>query len=363
MDELGGLVLSVGSLVFREVVGGGLVGSGVEGLWDVEWVSVGGGVSVPGGVGVWDVEGVGGVDGVAARDAVVGVLGRVREFLVGDVGARVVVRTRGAVMAVEGDVVSPGAAAVWGLLRSVQSEFPGRFVLVDGDGDGVWVEGESQVAVRGGLVLVPRLRRVVVGGGGWSGWGDGAVLVTGGTGTLGAIVARHLVFDCGVRDVVLVSRRGMAAVGAAELVADLRGGGAVVRVLACDVSDRGALAAVVGQVTAEGVLSGVVHTAGVLDDGVVTSLDAGRVGVVFGPKVDAAWWLHELTRDLGLRAFVLFSSAAGTLGNAGQGNYAAANAYLDGLAWWRRGQGLAATSLAWGLWEPVSEMTGRLDEV
>ncbi|WP_416234544.1 type I polyketide synthase [Lentzea sp. NEAU-D7] len=189
---------------------------------------------------------------------------------------------------------------------------------------------------------------------------DGTVLITGGTGDLGGVLARHLVTEHGVRHLVLASRRGPDAPGAAELAADLTGLGASVTVAACDLASRDAVADLLGAIPAEHPLTGVVHAAGVLDDGLVDALTPERVDRVFAPKVLAAGHLHELTRHLPLRWFVLFSSAAGVLGNAGQANYAAANSFLDALAARRRGDGLAAHSIAWGLWS--GGMGGRLGE-
>ncbi|QSB16015.1 SDR family NAD(P)-dependent oxidoreductase [Natronosporangium hydrolyticum] len=263
-------------------------------------------------------------------------------------------------------------APLWGLVRAAEAENPGRFGLVDVDGvgdvagvvGGLVGEGEPEVVVRGGGVFVPRLVRVsevagsVGSGGSVGGFGGGAVLVTGGTGGLGALVARHLVVGCGVRDVVLVSRRGWGAVGVEGLVGELESVGARVRVFGCDVGDREALVGLLGEVG--GGLSGVVHAAGVAGGGTVDVLDADGVGEVFRSKVCGAWYLHELTRDLELSAFVLFSSAGGLVLAAGQGDYAAANVFLDALAVHRRALGLPGQSLAWGMWQENTGLGGEL---
>ena len=191
-------------------------------------------------------------------------------------------------------------------------------------------------------------------------WAAGTVLITGATGMAGSALARHVVARHGARHLMLVSRRGPDAPGAAELVADLEAAGAQVQVVACDVAERAAVAKVIADIPVQHPLSGVVHAAGVLDDAVVTSLTPERVDVVLRAKVDAAWNLHELTRDLDVSAFVMFSSMAGLVGSSGQGNYGAANSFLDGLASHRRAHGLPAISLGWGLWDQASAMTGAL---
>ncbi|ORV74820.1 type I polyketide synthase [Mycobacterium gastri] len=190
----------------------------------------------------------------------------------------------------------------------------------------------------------------------------GSVVITGGTGMAGAAVARHLVDRYGVGHVVLVSRTGEHAPGVADLVAQLQQGGAQVSVTACDVADRDAVKAVLAGLPKRFPLKGIFHAAGVLDDAVITSLTPSRVETVLRAKVDGAWNLHQLTQDVDLAAFVMFSSMAGIAGAPGQGSYAAANAFLDGLAAYRREHGLAGLSVAWGLWEQPSTMTRHLGE-
>jgi NAD(P)-dependent dehydrogenase (short-subunit alcohol dehydrogenase family)/aryl carrier-like protein len=287
--------------------------------------------------------------------------------------SQLVLLTEGAVAASGDESPELATAPLWGLVRSAQSEEPGRFVLVDVDDSEAsraalgkaLSSGEPQLAVRDGRMLAPSLARVEPGEPEPSPPPlnpEGTVLVTGGTGGIGALLARHLATEHGVRHLLLVSRRGPEAEGASELQAELEGLGCEARVAACDVSDRQALAELIESIPREHPLTAVIHSAAVLDDGLIASLDRERVDRVLRPKIDAAHHLHELTEDLELSWFVLFSSVVAVLGGPGQGNYTAANTFLEALAQRRRAQGLSGTALAWGLWGQASLMASDLGE-
>ncbi|WP_406276662.1 SDR family NAD(P)-dependent oxidoreductase [Nocardia sp. NBC_00881] len=277
-----------------------------------------------------------------------------------------------------GETPDLAVAAVWGLVRSAQTEYPGRIVLLDWQSSldapplssdtvrTILATDEPQVAVRGDTVLVPKLVQVQASAATRPSFGSGTVMITGGTGGLGGQLARHLVAEHDVRHMLLVSRSGADAEGAAELAAELSERGAEVRIAACDVADRPALRALLDSIEPEKPLTAVVHAAGTLDDATIRTLTDDQLDRVFEPKVDAAWNLHEATRGADLSAFVLFSSIAGVFGSAGQANYAAANSFLDALAARRRAEGLPAVALDWGLWERTgagsSGMADTLDE-
>jgi acyl transferase domain-containing protein/acyl carrier protein len=309
----------------------------------------------------------------ASRTLAVRALGRMRAFLDegGEQGSRLLFLTGGAVVAKQGEVPDLGAAALAGLVRSAASEHPGRFALIDTDGTEASAAAleralnadpsEAELALREGELLAPRLVQAKEGAAEAAELDpERTVLITGGTGGIGALVAEHLVEAHGARHLLLVSRSGEEAPGGLDLRARLQEQGAEATVAACDVADRAQLEGLLAGVPKEHPLGAVIHSAAVLDDGLLESIDQERLERVFAPKADAAWHLHELSAGLDLTHFVCFSSIAGLLGGAAQANYAAANAFLDALAAHRRATGLAASSMAWGLWGTSSQGSAGL---
>jgi acyl transferase domain-containing protein/short-subunit dehydrogenase/acyl carrier protein len=285
------------------------------------------------------------------RGLLTAVLERIRDWTADARPGRLLVLTQGAA----DDDPDLAQAAVAGLVRSAQSEHPGRIALVDRRGvaapaaelETALRTGAPQVALRDGVALVPRLAPADPPAAEPPGLDpEGTVIVTGGTGALGASLARYLVTERGVRHLLLTGRSGRVPDWAGDLPAK-------VRVVACDVSVRAAVDALVA--SCRPAPTAVFHLAGVVDDGVVDSMTPQRLAAVLAPKADGAWHLHEATRDLGLSAFVLYSSAAGVLGRPGQSNYAAANGFLDALARHRVAQGLPAQALAWGPWSTAGD--------
>ncbi|HXS47114.1 MAG TPA: SDR family NAD(P)-dependent oxidoreductase [Solirubrobacterales bacterium] len=377
--ESGSVVLSVGSLVTRPVEPGQLQLPQRRSLYGVEWQDM----PLPEVVGSEDDFEIVHFESVAeesanpaeaARANAEAALELAQRWVSGDRDSRLVLVLRKAVAAKDGESPDLALASIWGLLRSAQSEYPGRFALIDTDGSeassaalpaAIGAE-EPQLALREGRSLRPRLARAPQAAGGEAGAApldpERSVLITGGTSGLGALVARHLAGAHGARHLLLVSRSGAEAEGATELRAELEKLGAEVRIESCDVADRDQLAKLIDSIDPKHSLGAVIHSAVVLDDGLLASLDRERLERVFAPKVDAAWHLHELTAGLGLSQFLLFSSISGLLGNAGQANYAAANTFLDALAAHRRAEGLSAASLAWGGLGLETGMSTALDD-
>ncbi|MFB6808321.1 type I polyketide synthase [Streptomyces sp. NPDC056387] len=388
-DRSGAPVASIGALTFRPVSPEQLGGGRQDTLFEIDWRAAAAPVAPAAGSGfqAWDEVPAGPVSGAVVfavpqaagpvPEAVRSVAGRtldvVQQWLADPRFERstLVVATRGAVAAGAGEGVDVVQAPVWGLVRAAQAENPGRILLTDLPAGGTGFEGLAEViasaepesAVREAGLLVPRLAPVTdPAADGPALDPEGTVLITGGTGGLGAHLARHLVTEHGAGRLLLTSRRGPAAEGAAELAAELEGLGAQVTITACDVSDPQAITALLAGIPAAHPLTGVVHAAGTGDNGLIATMDAERLGAVLAPKADAAWYLHEQTRELPLALFTLISSAGGLTLAAGQANYAAANTFLDALAAHRHAEGLPAQALAYGLWAARTGLTESIEE-
>ncbi|MEU6278648.1 type I polyketide synthase, partial [Streptomyces populi] len=363
-DETGAPVVSVGSLAFRAVDPAALADDGDDirnSLFRLEWQEVPAPETTAGDD--WPVLDLTDRTDADVRELTAQTLTAIQTHLTttpDDI--RLIVLTRDARH-------DPAQAAVHGLVRTAQNEHPDRIVLIDTDPTtrtllpAAIATGEPQLTLAQGKITVPRLTRATqnTDPGPSPLDPDGTALVTGGTGTLGALTARHLITRHGIRHLHLVSRRGPEAPDADALVKELTALGATVTLHAADVADPARLAEVLDRIDPAHPLTAVVHTAGVLQDAVITAQTPEHLEAVLAPKTDAARALHEATKDQDLKAFVLFSSAAGTLGNPGQANYAAANAALDAYAHRLRAEGVPAVSLAWGLWADASGMTGHLD--
>ncbi|MBV8931309.1 MAG: SDR family NAD(P)-dependent oxidoreductase, partial [Kutzneria sp.] len=405
-DDAGQPVLSVGSFASRPVTAAQLRGAGGASLLGIEWRPAAASHGQVSGTATWAILGgtsatersfaglpamiravadgdqvpdvvlahVGPAEAgpvpAAIRSATGEVLRMLQEWLAEErlSASRLVIVTSGAVGPPDEDVEDLASAAIWGLVRAAQAEHPNRFVLADLDEPGRGYQrvatavalGEPEFVVRRGKILVPRLAHLPRPTAEVREWNpNGTVLITGGTGALGRLVARHLVHTHGARQLVLASRHGAAAPGAVELAAELSGAGATVTLAACDVGDRAAVARLLTEIPAEHPLTAVVHTAGVSLNGLIATLTSDQLDAVLSAKADGAWHLHELTRDADLAAFVSFSSVGGLVLAAGQGNYAAANVFLDALAQHRRANGLSATSIAFGLWDLDTGMSGE----
>ncbi len=286
--------------------------------------------------------------------------------------AKLVLMSDRAVAVAKDEAPNLTQAALTGLMRSAQSEHPGRLGMIDlDDSEASWEAlraalsvQEPDIAIRQGTLYARRLARVKVDADKEPASFDpaGTVLITGGTGGLGALVARHLAAKQGAERLLLVSRRGLEAEGATELRDSLGELGCQARIAACDVSDRAELKALIDSISEEHPLTAIIHAAGAFDASSIESLDGERLARVLTPKVDAAVNLHELTREMDLRELVLFSSVSGTLGSPRLGSYAAANAFLDALAAHRRAQGLPCMSLAFGIWDRATGFNEMLSE-
>ncbi|WP_417801401.1 SDR family NAD(P)-dependent oxidoreductase, partial [Streptomyces heilongjiangensis] len=373
-DTTGRPVLTADSLTLRPISAGQLSAAPHDSLFHVAWVPVAAAdgfdlrVARAGTVEEAlaqdaDIVVVPCLDGKGAHQATYRALELLQRWLAEDTGTTMLALLTHRAVAVGDDVHDLDHAPLWGLVRTAQTEHPDRFVLLDSDDPDLdaaalaaaLATGEPQVAIRDGAVLAPRLAAAPAPQTPADWDADGTVLITGGSGALAGLVARHLVERHGVRRLLLASRSGRPARGTERLDADITA-------VRCDVSDREAVAALIASIPDDHPLTAVVHTAGVLDDGVLHALTAERIDTSFAAKVDGARHLHELTAQLDLTAFVLFSSASAVLGAAGQGNYAAANAYLDALAAHRRRQGMPAVSLAWGLWAEHGGMARGLGD-